>query len=123
MTHQHTYTVAVHVNHYIIGYVQFVQRTSIGAEIHVGFHPNFRGVIAKAGIEDAIRTVFEKKGILKLWAIIPSDNRPAILLAKAVGFEPEGRITRAIMRGGSKWSEPGLKDLVILGLNRPDRRI
>lgn len=118
MAHPDTSTIAITYGQFIIGYVQFIRRTSVGAEIHVGFHPNFRGGIAKAAIQYAIGVAFSEKGMVKLWAIIPSDNRPAILGAKAVGFSPEGRLRQAIMRGGSHFGEAGLKDLVLLGLSR-----
>jgi RimJ/RimL family protein N-acetyltransferase len=118
MSHPDTWTVAIHYGEFIVGYVQFIKRTSVGAEIHTGFHPNFRGRVAKEAIQYAIGIAFSVKHLLKLWAIVPSDNRPAIVLARAVGFEPEGRLRQAIMRGESKWGKAGLKDLVILGLSR-----
>jgi RimJ/RimL family protein N-acetyltransferase len=118
MAHPDTWTVAITYDQYIVGYVQFIRRTSIGAEIHVGFHPNFRGHIAKGAIQYAIGVAFGVKHLLKLWAIIPSDNRPAIALSRSIGFVPEGRLRQAIMRGDSRWGKAGLKDLVLLGLSR-----
>jgi RimJ/RimL family protein N-acetyltransferase len=118
MAHQDTWTVAITYGEFIIGYVQFIRRTSIGAEVHTGFHPNFRGGVAKAAVQYAIGQAFGVKHLVKLWAIIPSDNRPAILGAKSVGFSPEGRLRQAIMRGESRWGKAGIKDLVILGLSR-----
>jgi RimJ/RimL family protein N-acetyltransferase len=118
MAHPDTWTVAIHYGEHIIGYVQFIRRTSIGAEIHTGFHPNFRGRVAKSAVQYAIGIAFGQKHLVKLWAIIPSDNRPAILGAKAVGFSIEGRLRQAIMRGESRWGKAGVKDLVLLGLTR-----
>src|SRR5205807_4499867 len=43
LTHPDTWTVAGRYKGYLIGYVQFVKRTSVGAEIHTGFLPGFRG--------------------------------------------------------------------------------
>jgi RimJ/RimL family protein N-acetyltransferase len=122
MAHPDTWTVAGTYGHHIIGFVQFIRRTSIGAEIHVGFHPQFRGIVAKSIIQYAIGMAFEEKHLLKLWAIIPSDNRPCIALARAVGFQPEGRLARSIVRGPSRWGEAGLKDLVLLGLSKEMRQ-
>lgn len=119
LVHQDTWTLAItYSSQYIVGYVQFIKRTSVGAEIHVGFHPNFRGKVAKAAIQYAIGLAFGVKHLVKLWATIPSDNRPAIALARAIGFQPEGRLRQSIMRGESKWGKAGLKDLVLLGLSR-----
>jgi RimJ/RimL family protein N-acetyltransferase len=104
----------------IVGYVQFIQRTSIGGEIHTGFHQSCRGAIAKAFIQHAIGIAFRDKGFLKLWAIIPSDNRPAMILARHIGFEHEGRLTKAIVRrmpdgdGGAP-----LRDLVLMSISKP----
>lgn len=117
MAHPDVYTLAAtHAGH-VVGYVQFNRRTSIGAEIHVGFHPQYRGFVAKRVIEYAIGLVFRDKGLLKLWATVPSDNRAAVLGAKAIGFVVEGRIRNAIVRdvGGGG---PPLADLIILGLSR-----
>lgn len=102
----------------IIGYVQFVKRTSIGAEIHAGFHPQFRGKIAKAFVLNGVARAFKEKGLLKLWAIMPSDNRAAILMSKACGFSFEGRLTKAIVRQVEAGSGPPLRDLVIFGLSK-----
>jgi RimJ/RimL family protein N-acetyltransferase len=120
MLHPFNFTVAAMFDETIIGYVLFMKRTSIGAEMHVGFHPQARGRIAKAFIEDAIHRAFTSKGLMKLWAIIPSDNRRAILGAKAIGFAVEGRLTRAMMRGGQVCQDcpPGLYDLLILGMSK-----
>lgn len=127
LTSQWVWTLACCYNNNIIGYVQLNTKTSIGAEFHTGFHPNCRGRIAKVFVEYAITRAFTDKGLLKLWALIASDNRPAILGAKSVGFVPEGRLTKAIMRSPSiagrrfpeRWSQtPGLRDIVILGLTK-----
>jgi RimJ/RimL family protein N-acetyltransferase len=120
LLHPFNFTIAAMYNEIIIGYVLFVKRTSIGAELHTGFHPQARGKIAKAFIEDAIHRAFTVKGLMKLWAIIPADNRRAILGAKAIGFTPEGRLTKAMVRGGQMCQDcpPGLYDLLILGMSK-----
>lgn len=122
LSHPNTYTIAAMCQGQIVGHVHFIQRTSIGGEIHTGFRPEVRGKIAKTFIEYSIQTAFHTKGFLKLWALIPSDNRPAIRLAGLLGFQREGRLTRAISRVESKWEAAGLKDILILGLNKPDTR-
>lgn len=106
------WTVAALWDKTIIGYVQFVQRTSVGAELHVGFHQAARGRVARTFTEHAIGRAFTERGLLKLWAIIPSDNRRAIVAAYIMHFRLEGRLTRGIMREG------GLRDLLILGLEK-----
>lgn len=116
MLHPDTWITAALFNGHIIGYVQFLRRTSICAEIHVGFHPQCRGKVARGFVQDAIFKAFKTKGLLKLLAVIPSDNRPAILGARHIGFVQEGRLTRAIVRqndGGTP-----LRDLIILGLSK-----
>ena len=55
----------------IIGYVQFLKRTSIGAEMTLAFRENFRGRIAKTLTLAAMAQAFEKKGLLKIWATVP----------------------------------------------------
>lgn len=117
LAHPDVWTVAGTFQGHIIGYVLFNKRTSIGAEIHVGFHPSCRGRIAKSVIEHAIGLAFMHKRLLKLWAIVPSDNRPAIWLARTIGFVPEGRLTNAVVRQveGERGS---LRDLIVLGLSK-----
>lgn len=114
----------------ICGFVYLVKRTSILGELHCGFHPNVRGKLAKGFVDYTIDKGWEL-GFLKLWTLIPVDNRPAILGAKACGFTPEGRVTNAIMRSqtvhGRKFPErfdtkPGPKDVLILTLARPNWR-
>lgn len=117
MLHPDTWIVAGTFRGHIIGYVKFIKRTSIGAEIHVGFHPQFRGQIAGAVCKYAIALAFKERGFLKLWAIIPSDHRAALWGAYALGFRQEGRLTRAIVRDRGNGAAP-LADLVILGLEK-----
>lgn len=101
----------------IVGYVQFIKRTSIGGEIHTGFHRQFRGKIAKSFIQYAIALVFRDKLLVKIWAMIPSDNKPAIYLARHIGFAHEGRLKDAVVRS-VKGGGPPVRDLVIMGLRR-----
>lgn len=117
MLHPDVWTLAGVLGGHIFGYVEFIRRTSIGAEIHCGFHPQFRGAIARAVGMYAINRAFTTKGLVKLWAPIPSDNRAALFAARHMGFREEGRLTRAIVRhiedGG-----PPLRDLVLMALSR-----
>ena len=123
-------TVAALWNNTICGFVYVVKRTSILGELHCGFHPSVRGRLAKGFVEYTIEQAWQQ-GFLKLWTLIPVDNRAAILGAKACGFTPEGRIKDAIMRQptpqGKKFPErfdnkPGPKDVMILTLARPEWR-
>lgn len=112
LAHPDTYTFAGTYKNTIIGFVRFVKRTTVLAEIHVGFLPGFRGQIAKAIIEYAIAAVFQFKGCRQLLAIIASDNRAAIQMARHIGFKPTARLRDAIVK------KDGLRDLVLLTLTR-----
>lgn len=118
MAHNDTYTMGCTFNGHIVGYVQFVRRTAIGSEIHCGFHPQFRGKIAKHFVQHCIAYVFKNKGLLKLWAPIPSDNKAALMMARMVGARQEGRLTRAIVRSSENHDGPPLCDLVIMALSK-----
>lgn len=111
----HVWTVAATFHGAIIGYIQFIQKTTIGAEIHTGFHPKTRGKIAKTMIEYAIAMAFRDRGLTKIWGIIPSDNKPALMMAAAIGFRREGRIANAIVRKHDGEGPP-LSDLIFVGL-------
>lgn len=127
LVNPHTWTLGAMFRGEIIGYVQFIQRTSIGGEIHTGFHPQCRGRIAKAFIQYAIAQAWATKGFLKLWALIPGDNRPALVLARTIGFHEEGRLTKAICRAERSYGRgphrrtyaAGLQDIVILTVEKP----
>lgn len=108
----YTWTVAAQWNGEIIGYVQFVQRTSVGAELTVAFHPQARGRVARTFTEYAIGRAFTERGLLKLWAIVPADNRRAIVAAYVMHFRLEGRLRNSVMREG------GLRDLLMFGLEK-----
>lgn len=110
----YVWTVAALWQQNIIGYVLFEQRTSVGALIHVAFHPEARGKVARTFTLHAIGRAFSERGLLKLWAFIPTDNKRALVGAKHIGFHEEGRLTRTIMR------ESGLLDLIVLGLEKGD---
>lgn len=120
LTHSDVSTFVASFDGEIVGYVQFNRRTSIGAEIHCAFVEVFnsgrlkiqvRGTVAKKLGQYAIACAFQK-GLLKLWAPIPADNRAAIFAARHLGFRHEGTLTRAIVR------EAGIMDLVIYGLTK-----
>lgn len=116
LAHPDVWAVTALYNGTPVGYVVLMQRTSIGAELHVGFVRECRGLIAKTFVLHTIGVAFRDRGLLKLWAIVPSDNRAAILGAKAVGFTPEGRLRNAMMRRVA--DGPALRDLLILGLSK-----
>lgn len=116
------WTLGAMYNDQIVGFVQISQRTSIGGEILTGFHPQARGAVAKAFGAYAIDIAFATKGFLKLWAIIPADNKPAIYMARALDFRLEGRLTEAIVRDKVEYSHKiyaaGLRDLLILARSK-----
>lgn len=116
MLQPHIWTLAATHGPYIVGFVYFDLRTSIGAELHVGFHPQFRGVAAREVVRFALAKAFKEKGILKVWAPIPSDNRAALFGARHLGFVCEGRIRNAIVRSGLSDDGPPLADLVIMSI-------
>lgn len=119
MLHPDTWTVAATFQGHIIGYVKFVRRTSIMVEMVVGFHPQFRGRIARACVLAAIGQAFREKGFLKIVAVIPDDNKAALVGIRRLGagFVLEGRLSRAIVREGRN---PPIADLLIFGLSRGD---
>lgn len=112
ITQHNVLTYILPYDRFPVGFVQFVLRNSIMAEMHVGFLPLFRGRVARKAITEALRRVFAEKGVLKVMAQLPSDARAALRLAAVVGFEREGRLRRAILRNGN------LIDLIILGVSR-----
>lgn len=114
--HQDTWIAAATYGGHIIGYVKFVRQTGVGAELHAAFHPKFRGRVAKAVTMHAIGLAFRDKGLLKLWALVPADNRPAAYGCRAIGFRLEGRLTNAIVRKVS--AGPPLRDILIFGLSK-----
>jgi RimJ/RimL family protein N-acetyltransferase len=127
LSHTHTWTLACCYGETIIGGISFVLRTTICAEAIIGFHPNFRGKVAFQFCRYAIGRAFTDKGLLKLYVSIPSDNKRAIMMAGALGFGREGRLTKAIVRGHIlndttrqqfTPTPPGLYDLVLLGLSK-----
>lgn len=121
MLHPDVWTVAGTLGGIIFGYVEFNRKTSIGAEIHVAFHPQFRGKIARAVTLEAIRRAFAYKGLIKLWAPIPSDNRRALMGARLIGFREEGRLTNAIVRNTDDTHTTPLRDLVLMSLDKRER--
>jgi RimJ/RimL family protein N-acetyltransferase len=116
MLHPDIWTVAGTLGGHIFGYCEFNRRTSVGAEFHVGFHPQFRGKIALEVCRFAIGRAFGEKGLVKLWSPIASDNRGAVLGALRLGFREEGRLTAAIVRQVEHG--PPLRDLVIMALSK-----
>lgn len=118
MLHPDVWTIAATANGLICGYVLFNKRTSIGAEIHTGFHPQFRGKFAKTVIEWAIQRAFKEKGLVKVWAIIPSDNQAAVWGCRSMGFVFEGRLRNAIVRRPETDGGPPLRDLLLFGRER-----
>ena len=105
-----TYVATAH--NQAMGYVQFVRKTSIMAELTVAFLPPFRGNVARHLTLYAIADVFKTKGMLKIYATVPSDNRAALYAARFIGMKKEGQLTRAIVRDG------GVRDLVVFGLTK-----
>jgi RimJ/RimL family protein N-acetyltransferase len=119
MLHPDIWTVAGTLGGHIFGYVEFNRRTSVGAEVHASFHPQFRGAIARSVFKAAIREAFSRKGLLKLWGPIPSDNRAALMGARLCGFREEGRLIGAVVRD-CKDGGPPLRDLVIMALSKTE---
>lgn len=113
LQHSDVWTLGAFHAGFVFGFVTFNQRTSVGAEIHVGFHPQYRGYIAGKVVQFALDQAFNQKGLLKVWAPIPADNRAAIMGARRLGFHVEGRLTNAIVRHNVL-----LTDLVILSTER-----
>ncbi len=122
LLHPDVWSLAATYKGHIVGYVLFNKRTSIGAEIHCGFHQNARGKLALVWCQYAIAKAFAERGLLKVWAIVPADNRAALMGCGALGMVREGLLRNAIVRAGAAEGAPPLRDLVIMGLSRPDLR-
>jgi RimJ/RimL family protein N-acetyltransferase len=116
MLHPDVWTLVATFDGHIFGFCQFNRRTSVGAEFHCAFHQGFRGVIARTVCQYAIKRAWDK-GMLKLWAPVPSDNRAALFGARHLGFREEGRLTRAIVRRVPDGEVP-LRDLVLMALSK-----
>lgn len=111
LAHPQTATFAATYKDQIIGYVQFLRRTSIAAEMHLAFREGFRGKIAKVLTLYAMSQVFQR-GMLKLWAGIPSNNHLALHAARHIGMKQEGTLTGAIV------TDEGLRDLLIFAISK-----
>lgn len=98
----------------VVGFVQFQARTSVGAEMTAGFHPQARGKIAKTFCQYAIQRMWTGS-FLSIWALVPSDNQGARVGCRSLGFEEEGRLRQAIAR----LEPPSIRDIIIYGLHRP----
>lgn len=111
------WTLAGTLRGHIVGYVQFTARTSVMVEMTVGFHPQFRGRIAKAIVQHAIGLTFRDRGVLKIIACVAADNRAARLGTSLLGFHEEARLRRAIVR---PVDERGnfVQDIIIYSLDR-----
>lgn len=95
-----------------LGFVSFDQRGQIWAGIHVGFKPEVMGYVKLNCVNFAITQMFRDTTIHKVTAMIPSFNRPARVMARRLGFVPEGRVTEAFLR------EKEFVDLVLYGVTR-----
>lgn len=101
-------------DHTIIGYVQFVRRSSVCAEMTVAYAPQWRGNCARTLTLYAMAELFKSRGILKIIAGVPTDNRAALVAARIIGMRKEGQLTKAIVR------EDGLRDLVVFGITKDE---
>ncbi len=111
LCHPDTATFVARYGHQIIGFALFIRRTSIGAEMQVSFAKGFRGKTAKTMVEYAMAQIF-KRGLLKLWSLVPSDNKLALVAARHIGMQEEGRLTGAVVREG------GIRDVIIMAIGR-----
>lgn len=118
LLHSDTYTLACCVLDHLVGYVKFVKRTSISAEIHVAFLPQLSGQAKKAFGQAAVGRAFSDLGLINLWATIPSDQRGLIWVAKQIGFVEVGRLPKGIVRPLQPGGADPRRDIVILNLSR-----
>ncbi len=85
--------------------------------VHQAAIPGIRGAAVVQAGRLAVRWMFDNvAGCRKLVGLTPSWNVPAIASARRIGFQIEGRIAGAVLRGGK------LHDLVVLGLARGEVR-
>jgi hypothetical protein len=116
MQNPSVWTLAATLEDMIIGYVQFVARTTVMVEITVAFHPQCRGKIAKAFTQHAIGMLFRDRTVTKVIACIPADNRAARWGACAIGFREEARLLQAMVR--PPINTHILQDIIIFNLSR-----
>lgn len=114
LLHQDCKTYVAQYDGLVIGYCQFVRRTSITVEMQVAYAKQFRGVPAKRLTMFAMADMFSAKGILKIISPIASDNRPSIFAARHIGMRKEGELTNAIVREG------GVRNLLLFGITRDE---
>lgn len=88
----------------------FVPLSMVLWEAHAAALPAVRGTVSSVG-RDAVRWMFENTACRSIVSMIPEHNIPAQALARRVGMERVGRLSRAFMRKGS------LCDLVIYGVS------
>lgn len=112
MMHPHIATYSVLVDDELVGFVQYERKTFLLCEIHCGFLRGFRGKFAIAVIRRTMASMFLEKGMTSIVAMVPSDNVPAIRLARVIGFAHWGRLRNAVLRGGQ------LRDYIVLGVTR-----
>jgi len=118
-TEQKLMTVAAMFKGHIVGYTQLYRRTSVAAELTVGFNRYVPAVVVKAFTLYTFQAGW-KSGLVTIWAVIASDNRPARQAAYNCGFRQEARLSKAIVRPESKWGPAGVRDLIIYSVHRPE---
>lgn len=81
-------------------------------ELHQAAVPESRGATMLAAGREAVAWLFANApGCRKLVGFTPAYNRAAIVMARRVGFQVEGRIRNCFLKGGA------LHDVVVLGLS------
>jgi hypothetical protein len=118
MARPDVWTMAATYQGKLVGFVQFTRRTSICAEMEAAFLEGYRGKVALGFCQFALGIAFDIKCLLKVIAVVPSDNRPALMGVRRLGFAEEGRLQQAIVRGESRFGKAGLYDLVLFGRGR-----
>jgi hypothetical protein len=119
MGEQKLSVVAAMYKDHIVGFVYLYRRTSVAAELTAGFHRQVPVIVKKSFVLYTIQQGW-KTGLVTIWAIIASDNRPARQGAYSCGFRQEARLTKAITRSESRWGTAGLKDMIIYSIHRPE---
>lgn len=98
----------------LVGYIQYVRRNSIMCEVHAGFLKGYAGKIVKQAGIATLDLVFSHKGMRKVIAVIPADNKAARYSIRQFGFKREGCLTESILRGGQ------MRDLILYGLTEDE---
>ena len=101
------------INQEHTGVVRVDRMNGICCSVHIATLPELWGKAYEFTIE-ALGWGFENTSFIKIIAIIPEFNRPAMCLCSRCGFQREGWIKKSFLK---RWE---LHDQILFGLNKSD---